>query len=120
MQAAAIRVWKSRTSVQSRLTMIVFLRRRVSSLTTPAMASCRTSTRRLQVNRQARLMVCLAATGPAILRPMVARLRRSVRTAAATRAARVLDWLGRRLEVTQATHFRIDWQGDCAMMGSLG
>jgi hypothetical protein len=39
---------------------------------------------------------------------MVARLSRSVRTAAATRVARVADWLGRRLAVTQITHPRID------------
>jgi hypothetical protein len=74
----------------------------------PAMASA-TSTRRLQVNRQARLMAALAVDGPAILRPIEARLGRSVRTAAATKAARVRDWLGRRFEVTQTTHSTIDW-----------
>ncbi len=102
-----MRAWRSRTSVPLRLTISRFFRRRVNFSTTPAMAVW-ASTRRLRVNRQARLMVCLAETAPAISRPMEARLSRSVRTEAATEAARVLDRLGRRLEVTQATYSRID------------
>jgi hypothetical protein len=38
MQAAAMRVWKSRTSVQSKLTISGLFRLRVSFLMTPAMA----------------------------------------------------------------------------------
>ncbi len=63
----------------------------------------------LSVNRQARLMALLAVLGPASCRPMVARLGRSVRMAAATSTARVRDWLGKSFEVTTATHPRIDW-----------
>src|SRR5262245_59634312 len=112
MQAAAMRVWNERTSVQSRLTSSRFLRLWTSRWITPAMASA-TSTRPLAVNRQARLMALLAVTGPAIARPSWARLMRSRRTAAATKAARVRDWVGSRFEVTRAIQSRIDW-GDTA------
>jgi hypothetical protein len=108
MHADAIRVWNDRTSVQSRLTISRFRRLCESSLTTPAMGSA-ASTRRLQLNRHARLIVCLAATSPAISRPIWARLTRSRRTEAATSAARVADWVGGRFEVTPRTHARIDW-----------
>src|SRR5262245_66590360 len=95
MQAAAIRVWKSRNSVQSKLTRRRFFRLRTSLAITVAMPS-ETSIRSLQVNRQARLMALLAVTGPAMPRPIWARLGRSHRIAAATRTARVFDWLGSR------------------------
>src|SRR5215472_18003041 len=107
MQAAATRVWKSRNSVQSKLIKIRFLRLRTSLAMTSAMASA-TSIRSLQVKRQARLMALLAVTGPAIVRPIWARLGRSVRMAAATRTARVLDWLGRSRVVAVRTQVRID------------
>src|SRR6516165_3869418 len=122
MQAAAIRQWKERTSVQSKLTSSRFLRLRTRRAMTPAIASA-TSTRWLSVNRQARLMALLAVIGPASRRPTVARLGRSVRMAAATSTARVLDWLGRRFDVTQATQPRIDWVDTVAPSGvrrSLG
>src|SRR5262249_60567615 len=98
MQAAAIRVWNSRNSVQSKLTNSRFFRLRTSLAITSAMAS-ETSIRGLQVKRQARLMALLAVIGPAIFRPTWARLGRSQRMAAATRTARGLDLLGRRREV---------------------
>ncbi len=62
-------------------------------------------------------MADLAVVGPARRRPMDARLGRSVRTAAAPSTARVRDWLGRRFEVTAATHPRIDWVDTVAPSG---
>src|SRR5262245_5241627 len=107
MQAAAIKVWKSRNSVQSQLIKSRFGRLRTSFLITSAMPSA-TSIRALQVNRQARLMALLAVIGPARPRPIWARLGRSHRMAAATRTARVFDWLGRRRVVAVKTQVRID------------
>src|SRR5262249_35897412 len=107
MQAAAIRVWKRRNSVQSKLTSSRFFRLRTSLAITSAMASA-TSIRSLPVNRQARLMAPLAVGGAAISRPRWARLGRSQRVGGAARAARVFDWLGRRRVVTVRTQVRID------------
>ncbi len=90
MQAAAMRVWNPRNSVQSELTSSFFFRLRTSLLITSAMPSA-TSIRGLQANRQARLMALLAVIGPAISRPICARLGRSQRMAAATNTARVFD-----------------------------
>src|SRR5262249_38561376 len=102
-----MRVWNSRNSVQSKLIKIRFFRLRTSLAMTAAMPSA-TSIRSLQVKRQARLMALLAVIGPARLRPIWARLGRSHRMAAATRTARVLDWLGRKRVVAVRTQMRID------------
>src|SRR5215831_3580787 len=53
-------------------------------------------------------MALLAVTGPAMVRPIWARLGRSQRMAAATRTARVLDWLGKSRVVAVSTQVRID------------
>lgn len=86
---------------------------------TPAIASA-TSTRWSSVKRRARLMAALAVAGPAIRRPTVARLGRSTRIAAATRAASVADWLGRRFEVSQATRVMIDTAAPSGVRQSVG
>src|SRR6516162_5471434 len=69
---------------------------------TPRMPSA-TVTRGLAQKRQARLMRCLHSAGPVMDRPKAARLTRPTWTAAATRAARVLAWLWRRLVHTDKT-----------------
>src|SRR6516162_2786110 len=97
-----MRVWKARTSTQSRATSKGSRRRRHRRVMRPRMASA-TWTRRLAQKRWARLMRCLQRAGPVSLRPKAARLTRLVRSAASTRAARVLAWLLRRAEHTERT-----------------